>query len=248
MIGPLFFGFQVQPYVVLFVERSGSTYLATLLDSHPHIISLRERFSELRQDGRSGAEQLAWADAFFRPPFVGRTRARGFKTKLVDIPDQDAFAELLQRRNCKIVCLQRRNRVKGVVSTLNARRLWETTGTWNLLDESKRMSTFSIRPHQFHKLLLERELWDLDIENYVNQLSLPTLWLKYEDLLCDEQTFLANVFAFLGVPPHLLRGRTYKHTKDDLRQAIENFDELRTTYAGTCYEPMFDEILAQKGG
>jgi hypothetical protein len=132
------------------------------------------------------------------------------------------------------------------VSTINAKRLWEATGTWNLHDESKRMPVFAIQPSQFHELLRQREEWDRDIETYVNQLALPTLWLKYESLLCDEQAFLAKIFAFLGVQSQVLHGRTYKHTKDDLSEVINNFDELRSLYASTRYEPMFDEVLARK--
>jgi hypothetical protein len=41
-----------------------------------------------------------------------------------------------------------------------------------------------------------------------------------------------------------LEARTLKHTNDDLRQVILNFDELRSGYAGTPYEHMFDEALA----
>jgi hypothetical protein len=41
-----------------------------------------------------------------------------------------------------------------------------------------------------------------------------------------------------------LESRTLKHTNDDLRQVILNFDELRSDYVGTPYECMFDEVLA----
>jgi LPS sulfotransferase NodH len=243
VIGQISFNFQVQPFVILFVERSGSTYLATLLDCHPQIIALREKFADLRQEGKTPAEQMAWADAFLKPPLVGRARACGFKTKLIDIPDRGAFADLLRRRRCKIICLQRRNVVKGVISTINAKRLWEVTGAWNLLDEAKRMPAFVVDPMKFGELLVQREQWDREIEEYARQLALPTLWLKYEDLLCDEPAMVAEIFAFLGVRPMTLHGRTHKHTSDNLREAIRNFDALRAPYAGTRYETMFDEVL-----
>jgi hypothetical protein len=41
-----------------------------------------------------------------------------------------------------------------------------------------------------------------------------------------------------------LDGATLKHTSDDLRQVVVNFEDLRRRYAGTPYAPMFDEVLA----
>ena len=38
-------------------------------------------------------------------------------------------------------------------------------------------------------------------------------------------------------------GQVRKNTNDDLREAVSNFDELRSHYIGTPYEQMFDEVL-----
>ncbi len=241
---PIFFRSQVQPFVNLFVERAGSTYLATLLDSHPHIVSLREELAVLRQQGKDGAAQLAWAREFWTPPLLGRAKARGFKSKLVDILDPDGFARLLQEKECRVLCLRRRNTVKGVVSTLNARRLWERAGTWNLLDESKRRDqALQVDFQEFDRLLRQREAWDQELEEYVERLGLPTLMLYYEDLLVDEAAFLNQVFAFLGVRPQPVQGRTLKNTRDNLRDVLANFEELRERYRNTRYAAMFDEVL-----
>jgi hypothetical protein len=40
-----------------------------------------------------------------------------------------------------------------------------------------------------------------------------------------------------------LDGASLKHTNDDLRQAVVNFEDLRRLYAGTRYAPMFDDGL-----
>jgi LPS sulfotransferase NodH len=244
MLKPVFFSFQARPFVVLFVERAGSTYLASALDGHPQIISKREEFAVLAQQGKSGGEQLAWAEEFWHSPLVGRVRARGFKTKIMDILDPSGFAALLQRKGCRVISLQRRNCVKGVVSTINAHQLWEKTGAWNLLSEAERMPAFHIDPQQFDGMLHEREAWDHELDNYVGTLSLPTLRLWYEDLLQDESGFFGKVFDFLGVTSMSVRGRTYKHTQDDLSQVVKNFEELRLRYRDTRYAPMFDEGLA----
>jgi LPS sulfotransferase NodH len=235
---------QVTRFVVLFVERAGSTYLMTTLASHPEIHALREQFAVLRQQGQDGAGQLGWAKQFWSPPLLSEHAAIGFKTKMVDVLDPQGFAALLRDRQVRIIQLERRNAVKGVISTINARRLHEASGNWNLLKEDDRMPPFAVDFDEFDRQLKMRENWDRELETFVGSCKLPTLSLYYEELLEDEHAFLNKVFAFLDVPERPVQGKTLKHTTDDLRQAITNFDELRARFAGTCYAPMFDEVLA----
>lgn len=241
----LFMRPQVTRFVMLFVERAGSTYLTTLLNSHPDILAQGEKLDVLKQKGKDAQTQLDWTQDFLTPPLIGRNKARGYKTKLVDVLDRDGFAQLLQKQQCKIIQLQRHNTVKAVVSTLNAKRLWEASGNWNLLNESSRLPAFSVDPDEFENLLQQREEWDRDLETYVKALNLPTLQLYYEELLKNEDAFIQRVFDFLEVKPKPAQGITRKNTRDDLREAIVNFDELHAKYTGTKYGPMFEEVLVQ---
>ncbi len=239
-----FFRFQVTRFVILFVERAGSTYLITTLNSHPDVKALTEKFDALRQEGKGAKEQLEWAREFLTPPLVGPHKAIGFKTKQVDVLDPTGFAQLMQQQKCKIIRLQRRNSIKAVISTINARRLWEKSGNWNLLKETDRQPAFAVDLNEFERLLQQREQWDRDLEAYAQSLHLPTLSLYYEELLQDEQAFVQQVFSFLEVAPQPVQGITLKNTKDNLQEAILNFDELRAKYTNTRYAPMFDEVLA----
>jgi LPS sulfotransferase NodH len=242
-MSPIFLRHQVTRFVILFVERSGSTYLATLLDAHPDVLARREEFAHLLQKGKGGVEQLAWAREFYSPPLFGDRKALGFKTKLVDILDKPGFAQLLKENGCRVVQLQRRNHVKAAISTLNAKRLHEVSGNWNLLNETDRMPAFPVNLEEFERLLQERLEWDRELEDYVESLKLPSLPLYYEDMLINEDEFIRRVFEFMGVRYLAIKGKTLKNTQDNLRDAIVNFDELRRKYAGTPYEPMFDEVL-----
>jgi LPS sulfotransferase NodH len=234
---------RVTRFVVLFVERSGSTYLTTLLDSHPDLHVLREQFAVMRQQGKTGEEQLAWLRSFYTPGLISRYAGVGFKTKLVDILDPEGFVKLLHEHGVRVIQLQRRNVVKGAVSTLNARRLREVSGNWNLLKEDHRLPPFAIDPEEFDACLQQRLEDDRALEAFVARLNLPILRLYYEEMLVDEAGFLQRVFDFLQVKPKPVKGKTLKNTSDDLRQALLNFDELRARYAGTPYEAMFDEVL-----
>ena len=196
----------------------------------------------MRKEGKTAADQLAWSRAFLTPPLVGPHRAIGFKTKLLDVLDPEGFATLLRERRCRVIQLQRRNTVKAVVSTINARRQWQVSGNWNLLNESTRLPAFEVDPGEFATLLAQREEWDRDLEAYAEALRLPTLRLWYEDLLADEAAFTDRAVTFLTGRSRQVQGGTLKNTGDDLRSAVLNFDDLRRRYAGTRYEAMFDEV------
>ena len=234
---------RVTPFVILFVERSGSTYLATVLAAHPHILAHREQFAQLRQGGKDAAEQLAWARDFWTPPMIGPYAALGFKTKTTDILDPGGFARLVEEKRCKVIHLHRQNAVKGAISTIRARDLHAASGNWNLLKESDRRPPVAVDPDDLQQHIELHEQWDTELQDYVNSLGRPTLELTYEDLLRDKAAFMARVFEFINVAPQPVEGKTHKNTSDDLREAVTNLDALQARYIGTPYYAMFDEVI-----
>lgn len=238
-----FFRHQVTPFVILFVERDGSTFMTSLLQEHPDIQAVYERFAVMKQKEQSAQEQLAWAKDYWTPPFVGKKGAYGFKTKLVDVLDKPGFVQLLQEKQVKIIHMQRQNRIKAVVSRINARRLYEATGNWNLYKDSDRRPPMTIDIDEFKAFVREREEADAALTAFVNDLQLPTEAVVYEQLAQDKNRVLKRIFPFLGVRFRPSEGKTKKHTSDDLREVITNFDELQAAYAGTPYEAMFTETL-----
>jgi LPS sulfotransferase NodH len=240
---PLVIRPQVRYYVLLFEGRTGSTFLTGALAQHPEVLAKDEKFAGLIRNGLGAAEQLEWARGYFSAPLVGPYRVRGFKTKLSDVLDPGAFAELLQARRARIILLLRRNLVKTVVSFVTAQALYENTGQWNLEHEADRAEPVRIEVPSFDFMLQNRTRINQSLGAYVEKLQLPTLSLYYEDLLVDQQAFLNRVCKFLGVRTVPLASRTKKHTSDNLRNVLSNFDELHAHYAGTPYQAMFDEIL-----
>ena len=235
-----YFNFQVNLFVIMFVERAGSTYLTTLLNSHPEIRCVTEKLDSLKNKSDGPSAQLNWTTKDLTPPLLGNNRAIGFKTKQVDILDPDSFRQILKKKKCRILQLQRRNSVKAVISTINARRLWKTSGNWNFLQETDRQSAMQVDLDEFDNLLMVREKWDADLVQYVKLVDLPTLQLYYEDILENENHFIQKTFEFLDVASKPVQGKTLKHTSDDLRDVILNYDELRSKYKNTPYEPMFE--------
>lgn len=239
----LYLRHQVTPYVILFLERDGSTFLTSLLISHPDIQAIYERFAVLNQQGLNGSDQLAWARELFTPSLLNRYSAVGFKTKLVDVQDLEGFTKLLQEKKCHIIHMQRRNSVKAVVSKINARRLYEATGKWNLYSETDRLPAQDIDPAEFDQLLEEREQANRQLAQYIHELGLPTLKVVYEDLLINHEAEIKRILGFLNVKPYPVKAKTLKNTRDNLQEAVANFEELRSRYAGTTFLAQFDEVI-----
>ena len=238
-----FLSHQFVPYVILFIERDGSTYLSSLLSSHPNIEAVYERFAVLKQKDATSVDQLNWAEKFFTPSLINTVSARGFKTKLIDILDKQKFQDLCLKKNIRIIHMHRRNRVKAVISKINAKRLYDKSGYWNLYQEKDRIPATLFDVTQIDELIGEREVLEHELDNYVKNLNLTTLKVTYEDLLTNKDESLRIIFDFLKVMNKPVESKTIKHTNDDLKNVILNFEEVRNHYVNTPYFDMFSETL-----
>ena len=237
----------VTPFVVLFEGRSGSTFLIESLDSHPQICAEKEFLSTLRKRITTGKEapnaQLDWVRKFLTTKSIDGCGAVGFKTKLKDVLNPEGLAKQLREIGARIILLHRRNRIKLLVSLMNAIRLNDSTGDWNLYREEDRGAPLTVDVKEFQEWLESLERHHGQLVAYVNRLQLPTLSIHYEDLLVEGRDTLEQVCDFLQVPSQTLSWNTKKNTSDNLREVILNFDELRSKFVGTAYEGMFDEVL-----
>ena len=239
----LFFSFKMTPYVILFIERDGSTYLSSLLVSHTHIDAVYERFAVMENKGATAMEQIEWSKQYWNKSLINKAAARGFKTKLINVLDQKLFRNLLIEKNVHIIQMQRQNTVKAVVSKINAKRLHDQSGYWNLYKETDRMPPMEIKVDDFQSLLTERENLEAELNQFTAELRLNKMVINYEDLLSDREAVLKSLFKFLNVEYKFVESKTLKHTSDDLRDVVLNFDELKNHYKNTVYETMFEEVI-----
>jgi hypothetical protein len=227
-------------YVLFFIGRTGSTYLTQALSSHPEIAPGAEWEPLV---GKDSNQQLQAVRTLLTHPPYGYHPAVGFKTKLKVVENPERLARLLKELGARIIILQRHNSIKHVVSLLNAHRIHDATGYWNLYKTEDRLPPATIDVAEFDRKLEQVEEEKRELETYANNLDLPTLFLYYEDMLVDQRAILDRVFSFLGVRFEPTQSKCHKNTNDDLREAVSNFDELRSHYVGTPYEQMFDEVL-----
>jgi LPS sulfotransferase NodH len=233
-------------FVVLFEHRSGSTYLVEALNSHSRIRSEKELLAVIRGKVEKGeadpGNQLRCIDKLYVPGNHGYD-VIGFKTKIKDILDPVGMARVLKANEARVILLQRRNRIKLRVSLINAMRLNEATGDWNRYDETVQLTPLHIEVGGFKRELELEDKANRELNEYARSLGLPVLELHYEDLLADSEEAFRRVCGFLGTNYEPLEAGTKKNTSDDLRHVVANFDELKAAFAGTAYEPMFDEVM-----
>ncbi len=246
----IFWRFQVRRFVLLFEGRTGSTYFMEALAQHPHIEARGEMLDPLLAQG--AAAQLAWTRRYLTPPWRGPHKAIGFKTKLRAVLDPLQFADLLRRHRVFVIHMQRRNRIKSVISTF---RVMQLNAQKNDTDRQRPAERFNIyapdqRPPplpvdiaKFREILQQRTQREQALAAYIADLRRPTLDLFYEDLMLTPTRTFDQVFDFLAVPSHPVSGQAIKLTSDDLRHVVLNFDELRSAFTGTPYLSMFDEVL-----
>ena len=210
------------------------------LRRHPQVHACGE---ELVEHLRSNRIQVV--RDFLVGPSASGSLASGFKTKYSDIGDKVLFAELASDISARIIVLERRNLVKQVVSFITGEKLYNISGAWNLYGDSEpEQVSVQIDFSTFDRELKKMERNQVQLMRFANDLLLPTLFVYYEELLVMQEEIFAWITSFLSLPPHSFVSKTTKNTKDDLREVVVNFGELRSNYVGSKYEWMFDEVIS----
>ncbi len=237
-----------QPFVILFQERSGSTWLASLLNSHDEIFCRYEDFAthgtyhDLRRlmtmpgqfvDNPTNKQVLAHALKLFDRP----AKLSGFKLKY---PSQySAYPELLMlmlknRHQLKVLHLDRKNVARRILSGLHLKELQKSAKLKNgNLTEADTHARFKVDIPHFLDLLVYENHRRTELTCIASQFP-HCLAIEYDDLHRRAQETLHGIAEFLGVED---LGKTSsefrKATPDDLGELVENLDELQQALAAT---------------
>lgn len=224
-----------QNYIILFEGRTGSSMLIDHLSSHPRMVAKPELLV-----GKNEKEQRDWMAQLYNNNTDPNIQAIGFKTKLRDVANPDAFHSLLEKHKVKVIYLYRENLVKLAVSRINALRLHAETKQWNLEAGQQQLPPIHVPVAQFEEALAFRRGYEETLQNFMQKVTRPTLRLTYETLLASPEEVFTAIFDFLGVDHYPLTSKLRKNTPDNLRDIILNFDELKAHYQGTELEAMFE--------
>jgi len=230
-------------FVVLAAPRTGSNWLCTLLDSHPDILCHHELFNpkgiHYAVRLRDGAFSLGTKEERESDPLSLLERAWatnlghavvGFKLNWSQ--NEKVFKAVLGDTSVKKLMTVRRNRVKTFVSELVA----QTTGQWeSYIGRSPRGEAARVRVDvdTLREQIRRNNEYYAWLHEELRQAGQEHIEIVYEDLESDDER--RRILEFLGVTPdvQLLKAGTFKRNPPDLREVVENYEELASALRGT---------------
>lgn len=239
----------VRFFVIVSMQRSGTGWFETLLNSHVNVSSNGEIFySSGRRTNLSAITRtldkvynLDWYSSASKNQC---TAAVGFKWMINQglMNHYEEIAEYLTGREVSVIFLFRRNKLRQWISEVaNNQDRYDKSlnGTHKAHVHSQYEAEILARykPMMDAKLLVRRlkELNDRATDALRCLKKTRHIVLHYEDLVLNH-TKLVDVLEFLGVPQRELISRHVKIHTSPLSNLVENWDAVRNALTGTQYE------------
>ncbi|MEL4893929.1 Stf0 family sulfotransferase [Crocosphaera sp. Alani8] len=250
-------------FIILTTQRTGSTFLAHLLSSHNQI----ECYSELFQKdlvNRSKRAKVAkhfeiGYEKYKNKSIIAKINHQFFPKQLINkylteiytspthvnavgfkfMYSQDRMIpEVLQwvRNNgVKVIHNTRLNLLKTLVSRETARK----RGIW-ASDEKLPIVKINL---DIHKLKLELEKMEKKVSHYRDWCrETDNIEVSYESLINNQKEEIQTILEFLEIPSSgLLTTDIVKMNSDNLRDIVENYEEVCDTLRGSNFEQLLDK-------
>lgn len=239
----------VRYFAILSMQRSGSGWFETLLNSHLNISSNGEIFS-VKERRSNISTIIATLDKVYNLDWYSSasknecTGAVGFKWMLNQglMKNHEGIVEYFQNRGVSAIFLLRRNLLRRWVSILansHDRDAKQLNGTHKAHVHSRHEADILARykPTIDVRMLIpdikQTSKWSEDALRYFN--GTRNIVLYYEDLIRN-QTKLTDVLEFLKMPHRELKSRHVKIHTRPLSEQIENWDVVSKSLEGTEFE------------
>ncbi|XP_042507005.1 nodulation protein H-like [Macadamia integrifolia] len=239
----------VRFFAILSMQRSGSGWFETLLNSHINVSSNGEIFSVKQRRANTSAivetldkvYNLDWLTSASKNEC---SAAVGFKWMLNQgvMTHPKEIVEYFNRRGVSAIFLFRRNLLRRMISVVansydRDNKLLNGTHKSHVHSphEAKILATY--KPTINATLLIPnlKQVEDTTAKALENFKSTRHTILYYEDII-KNNTKLMEVQDFLRVPQRKLKSRQVKIHKGSLSEQVENWDDVHKTLKGTRYE------------
>ncbi|KAE9597254.1 hypothetical protein Lal_00007539 [Lupinus albus] len=244
----------VRYFAILSMQRSGSGWFETFLNSHANVSSNGEIFSvKVRRSNMSTIGETL--DMIYRLDWVSSasknecTAAVGLKWMLNQglMQNHEQIAEYFRIHGVSIIFLFRRNLLRRMISVLaneydrNAKLL---NGTHKSHTHSAKEAEIlaKYKPKINATLLIQnlRQVNDTTTKALEYFKSIRHIILYYEDVV-KNHTKLLDVQDFLKVPRMDLKSRQVRIHKGSLSSQVENWNDVSKALTGTPYESFLHE-------
>lgn len=241
-------------FIVLSTQRSGSSYLCSLLDKHPDIRCVEEIFMPRN---RNPVTYRTWRnasfgrklkhlftrqesiDAYLEELCAGQPKldAFGFKLMYGQVARYPEILNWCKRNDVRVVHLIRKNALKMVVSRQVALKRGVYLSTRPVEAVTVNLDTRRLIPElqQSDRLVQHnRELFSM----------LPCIETSYEEVMKDRDEQLRRVQTFLGCHVNLqLSSELVKTSPDSLENLIDNYGEVCEALSGSRFEKYLEREL-----
>lgn len=238
----------VQYFAIISMQRSGSGWFETLLNSHMNVSSNGEIFSVMdrRQNVSSIIKTLDTVynlDLFTSASKNECSAAVGFKWMLNQglMQYHKEIVEYFNRRGVSVIFLFRRNLLRRLVSVLansydRYAKMLNGTHKSHVHSHQEAEALSRYKP-AINSTLLIAELKEMELTaakafEYFN--STRHIVLYYEDLVKNRKK-LKEVLEFLRLPQMKLKSRQVKIHRGTLSEHIQNWNDVKKTLNGTEY-------------
>lgn len=246
----------MQKFIIAGTQRTGTSLIRSTIGKHPDIYCMGELllFSKGRGKrtensyrqfiNKSTANKIRhyfnreknvrlYMDEVFRPE---QGACVGFKLMLDQVQAFPAVGKYLIENKVAIIHVVRENVLKTHVSRVSAKTRKMYHSTENVNPDKILLPTDSL-VSRLDDISAEAVNWRDIVGNN------PYLRVNYEDFTKDKAGQLSNVLTFLGLEEKgTMESDLKKINQDDLRDVIENFDQVEQVLSGSNYESMLHAV------
>ncbi len=190
-----------QRFIILCDPRTGSTWLHTLLNSNPQILSYGEVLRE--KDNISALEPTIWRSHHSSIQAIG---CKIFYEQLCESRFLHVFDELVSNKKIKVIDLSR----EDIRATFHSLKTAEKTGDWSGGKMNKEIEV-PFEEKEFDLHVYKSNENRSKVLKALNQHELFSL--SYEELVKDQTLQLNKLQRFLGLTPVSLFSLLQKQSK-----------------------------------
>ncbi|WP_339338462.1 sulfotransferase [uncultured Oceanicoccus sp.] len=240
-------------FVLLGVQRTGTTVLRTTLNNHSKIRCTGEVF-KIGTWNTSAYEGDLGYEALMRNSVAGRIRhyiargsnttqyldklymqngyeAIGFKLMFNQTGRFPAIIPYLKSNKIKLIHLVRENYLKTHISALMAnKRGFHST---KAVKQIKLIMPVRDLVYRLDCIKNESDQWANIFSESDNYLR-----VTYEDFMKSRDEQISKIVDFLGIEKEEISSDLVKLTSDDLSEVLENYEDVKSKLLGTQYEAL----------
>lgn len=242
-------GNPVRFFVIISLQRSGSGWFETLLNSHINVSSNGEIFSiKDRRDNISSiiktldrVYNLDWLSSASKNECSAAVGLKWMLNQgLMGYPEE--IAEYFNRRGVSAIFLFRRNLLRRMVSVLansfdRYAKLLNGTHKSHVHSPEEAETLSKYKPFiNSTSLISDLQEAELKMSQALASFNKTRHIIVYYEELIKNRTKLVDIQDFLGIPRMPLTSRQVKIHRGPLWEHIKNWDDVNKTLDGTAYE------------